>query len=283
VPLTGERRGALITHSDITARKRADAEAVHLRDELALAGRVMTMGVLSASLTHELSQPLAAVLGNAQAAKRFVERECREHLELEAILADVVAAGNRASGIVRHLRNWVKTGRLDLQQLNMNDVVNEVVAVLQGDLLHRSVVVVCTLAPRLPDIRGDRLQMQQVLLNLMVNACDAMRHNDQGERRIHVRTARVDGRVQLSVEDTGTGFPPDHLDSIFEPFVTTKPAGLGLGLALCRAIVQAHEGDLSAINNQEGRGATVCCTIPCVDARSQDVSDSSGGVAVSPR
>lgn len=283
VPLSGARRGAVITHSDITERKRADAEAVHMRDELAVAGRVMTMGMLSASLTHELSQPLTAVLGNAQAAKRFVERECREHLELEAILTDVIAASNRASSILRHLRNWFKTGRLDAQLLSLNGVVTDVLTVLQADLIHRGVSAVCRLAPDLPDVRGDRLQLQQVVLNLVLNACEAMRHNEPSQRRLVIDTTLLDGRVQLCISDVGTGFPPDRLEAVFEPFVTTKETGLGVGLALCRAIVNAHDGELTAINNDDGPGATVCCTLPCVASPSSQAAGSSEGVTVSPR
>src|SRR5262245_58656306 len=244
---------------------------------------MMTLGMLSASLTHELSQPLAAILGNAQAARRLVARELKGHRELDAILTDVVSASHRASSILSHLRSWFKTGRPDALPLNLNDVVTDVISVLQGDLLRRGVSVASRLSPRLPDVLGDRLQLQQVVLNLILNACDAMAQTDPGERQVTVTTASANQRVELRVEDVGVGFPPDRLASLFEPFVTTKPTGLGLGLALCRAIIQAHDGVLTAMNN-EGRGATVCCSLPCGPMRAEEMEPVEGsGIAVIPR
>lgn len=282
VPLTGDRRGAVITHSEITTRKRTEAETVHLRNEIAVAGRMMTMAMLSASLTHELSQPLTAVLGNAQAARRLVARELKGHRELDAILTDVVSASHRASSILSHLRSWFKTGRLDAHRLSLNDVVTDVVTVLQSDLLRRGVSVVSRFAPDLPDVRGDRMQLQQVVLNLILNACEAMSEIEPGERQITITTALAEGRIELSIEDVGTGFPPERLTSLFEPFVSTKPTGLGLGLALCKAILQAHDGEVSARNNDD-RGATVCCVLPCApDPASEEQPDGSQ-VAVIPR
>jgi signal transduction histidine kinase len=282
VPLTGARRGAVITHADITARKIADAETTHLRDELALAGRVMTMGMMSASLTHELSQPLAAVLGNAQAARRLLARETHAHPELESILADVVSASHRASSILAQLRGWFKSGKHDEQILSVNDIVIDVLTLLQGELLRRAVIVSSDLARSDPEIRGDRLQLQQVVLNLVLNACDAMKYETPSGRRAVVRTLVIDHHVQLCVSDVGAGFPPGRLESVFDPFVTTKPTGLGVGLALCRAIVHAHNGELTARNN-EGPGATVCCALPCTGERSPVTSNRVGEVATTSR
>ena len=270
VPLWGEQRGAVITHSDITRRKHEDAETLRLRDELAHAGRVMTMGMLSASLTHELSQPLAAILGNAQAARRLCARNPGDDTaEVDVILGDVVADSRRAGTMLRKLRSWFSNGQHDTQDLAINDVVNDVIGILRGDLLRRGVSVTHHLAPRLPSIQGDRVQLQQVVLNLILNACDAMRENEAGDRHVLVTTSRCDEGVQLSVEDVGTGIAPDQLSSVFEPFVTTKATGLGLGLALCRSIVHAHEGRLTAENNV-GRGVTFRCTLPLSD-RVEDV------------
>jgi signal transduction histidine kinase len=270
VPLWGEQRGAVITHSDITRRKHEDAETLRLRDELAHAGRVMTMGMLSASLTHELSQPLAAILGNAQAARRLCARNTGDDTaEVDVILGDVVADSRRAGTMLRKLRSWFSNGQHEAQDLAINDVVNDVIGILRGDLLRRGVSVTHHLAPRLPSIQGDRVQLQQVVLNLILNACDAMRENEAGDRHVLVTTSRCDEGVQLSVEDVGTGIAPDQLSSVFEPFVTTKATGLGLGLALCRSIVHAHEGRLTAENNVV-RGVTFRCTLPLSD-RMEDV------------
>ena len=249
VPLWGEQRGAVITHTDITARKQQEAETLHVREELAHAGRVMTMGMLSAALTHELSQPLAAILGNAQAARRLCARKGEDNADVDVILADVVSASRRAGGILRRLRNWFSNRRPESQLLGLNDVANDVIEILRVDLIRRGVSVTRRLAPALPSVCGDRVQLQQVVLNLILNACDAMRENPPGDRQVMVRTARCDAGVQLSVEDVGTGIAPDQLGSVFEPFVTTKATGLGLGLALCKSIVHAHEGQLTAENN----------------------------------
>jgi len=265
VPLWGEQRGAVITHTDITRRKHEEAETLRLREELAHAGRVMTMGMLSASLTHELSQPLAAILGNAQAARRLCARNTGEDVaEVDDILGDVVADSRRAGTMLQKLRSWFSNGRHDTQDLALNDVVDDVIGILRGDLLRRGVSVTRHLAPRLPSIRGDRVQLQQVVLNLILNACDAMRENEPGDRHVLVTTAQCDQGVQLLVEDVGTGIAPDQLSSVFEPFMTTKATGLGLGLALCRSIVQAHDGQLTAENNVV-RGVTFRCTLPLTD------------------
>ncbi len=265
VPLWGEQRGAVVTHADITARKRDEAETLRLREELAHAGRVMTMGTLSAALTHELSQPLAAILGNAQAARRLCERKRSEDIaEVEVILADVVSASRRAGNILRRLRGWFSNGRQNMRQLGLNDVANDVIEILRSDLVRRGVSVVRRLGTGLPSIQGDRLQLQQVVLNLIQNACDAMRDNAPGDRCVTVTTALCDSGVRLSVEDIGTGIAPDQLGSVFEPFVTTKATGLGLGLALCKSIVHSHEGELTAENNRM-RGVTFHCTLPSGD------------------
>jgi signal transduction histidine kinase len=270
VPLWGEQRGAVITHSDITTRKHEEAEALQTREELAHSGRVMTMGMLSAALTHELSQPLAAILGNAQAARRLSARQGRsDSSEVDDILADVVAASRRAGDILRRLRSWFSNAGQDTQQLDLNEVVNDVIKILRGDLVRRGVTVTKRLASGLPSVRGDRVQLQQVVLNLILNACDAMRDNAPGDRQVIVTTARCDAGVQLSVEDVGTGIAPDQLSSVFEPFVTTKTSGLGLGLSLCRSIVRAHEGQLSAENNQV-RGVTFRCILPLAESGSEE-------------
>jgi C4-dicarboxylate-specific signal transduction histidine kinase len=262
VPLWGDQRGAVITHTDITRRKQEDAETLRLREELAHAGRVMTMGMLSATLTHEMSQPLAAILANAQTARRLSARnEEGDSEEIDVILGDVVAASRRAGSVLRRLRSWFSNGRHEREQIGLNNVVNEVIEILRGDLIRRGVTLTRHLSPQLPAIAGDRIQLQQVVLNLILNACDAMRDNPPGDRHVLVITARCEEGVSLSVEDIGTGIAPGQLNSVFEPFVTTKTTGLGLGLALCRSIVHAHGGRLTAENNP-GRGVTFHCVLP---------------------
>ena len=276
VPLWGDQRGAVVTHSDITRRKQEEAETLQLREEMTHAGRVMTMGMLSATLTHEMSQPLAAILANAQTARRLcARRQPGDSEEVDVILGDVVSASRRAGSILQRLRGWFSNGRHDSEPLGLNDVANDVIEILRGDLLRRGVTLTRRLSPKLPAIAGDRVQLQQVVLNLILNACDAMRDNPPGDRHVLIMTAPCEEGVRLSVEDVGTGITPDQLNSVFEPFVTTKTTGLGLGLALCRSIVHAHEGRLTAENNP-ARGVTFHCLLPLADGRSQESRPESG-------
>jgi signal transduction histidine kinase len=262
VPLWGDQRGTVITHTDITRRKQEEADTLRLREELAHAGRVMTMGMLSATLTHEMSQPLAAILANAQTARRLCARNQEgDSEEVDVVLRDVVSASRRAGSILQRLRAWFSNGRHESERLGLNDVANDVIEILRGDLIRRGVTLTQHLSPELPAIAGDRVQLQQVVLNLILNACDAMRDNPPGDRHVLVMTGLHDDGVSLSVEDIGTGIAPDQLNSVFEPFVTTKSTGLGLGLALCRSIVLAHQGRLMAENNP-GRGITFHCILP---------------------
>jgi len=280
VPLSGGHRGAVVTHTDITRRKQEEAETLQVREELTHAGRVMTMGMLSATLTHEMSQPLAAILANAQTARRLCARgQAGDSAEVDVILGDVVSASRRAGSILQRLRIWFSNGRHDAEQLGLNDVANDVIEILRGDLLRRGVTLTRRLSPKLPPIAGDRVQLQQVVLNLILNACDAMRDNPPGDRHVLVMTALYEEGVRLSVEDVGTGIAPDQLKSVFEPFMTTKTTGLGLGLALCRSIVHAHEGRLTAENNP-ARGVTFHCILPRADGRSPESGAESRSTSV---
>ena len=271
VPLTGSHRGAVITHHDITERKRNEAVTQQLREELAQAGRVMTMGMLSASLTHELSQPLSAILANGQVARRLCEREGHNSAtEMQEILNDIIASSRRAGGILRQLRRvFVNGGSNHHDPINLNDVVQEVLDLMRGDLIRGGISVVPRLDAALPCVRGDRVQFQQLVLNLILNACEAMRDNVAGDRQVTVTTQACEAGVQLFVEDIGTGIDPTQLGTMFEPFFTTKQEGVGLGLALCRWIVLAYAGQLTAENNA-GRGATFQCLLPYTAAGSAD-------------
>jgi signal transduction histidine kinase len=262
-PLKGSHRGAVITHHDITARKRNEAVTQQLREELAQAGRVMTMGLLSASLTHELSQPLSAILANGQVARRLCERGAHGNgPELQEILDDIIASSRRAGGILRQLRRVFVDGRSSHRDaISLNDVVKEVLDLMRSDLIRGGIAVVPRFAAGLPCVPGDRVQVQQLVLNLMLNACDAMRDNAAGDRQVTITTRASEAGVQLFVEDVGTGIDPAQLGAMFEPFFTTKRDGLGLGLALCRWIVLSHAGQLAARNNT-GRGATFECLLP---------------------
>lgn len=214
------------------------------------------LGELSGSLAHELNQPLAAILSNAQAALRLLAEEPIDLGEVREIVRDIIADDKRASEIIRRLRLLLTKGEINQQPLDMNQVVLDVLKLVRADLQSHGVVVETDLQPDLPRVSGDNVQLQQVLLNLVMNASEAVLTPTSVERRITIRTRRTDdAMVRTSVIDRGCGILPDRIDAVFEPFFTTKPEGLGLGLAVCRTIIQAHEGSLSASNNAD-HGAT---------------------------
>jgi two-component system sensor kinase FixL len=247
---------------DMTARVRAEAEVQQQRVELAHLSRVAMLGELSGSLAHELNQPLTAILSNAQAAQRFIAKDDVDLDEVREILKDIVDEDKRAGEVIRRLRLLLKKGEVNRQPLDMNEVVLEVLKLVRSDLVHHEVSVETDLWDGLPQVSGDRVQLQQVLLNLVMNACDAVGGNTRdGDRSITVRTRRLaDGSVRTTVTDRGSGIAPDRLERVFDPFFTTKAEGMGLGLAVCRTIVAAHGGNLSAENNH-GRGASFNMTL----------------------
>jgi C4-dicarboxylate-specific signal transduction histidine kinase len=247
---------------DITARRLAEQEVQERRAELTHLSRVAMLGELSGSLAHELNQPLTAILSNAQAAQRFLARPQLDRAELEEILSDIVDADQHAGEVIRSLRLLLRKGEAQRQQLDANEVVQEVLNLVRSDLLNHQIAAETELAPDLPSVRGDRVQLQQVLLNLVMNACDAMAGSNGAGRRLCVSTNWIeDEGVRVSVRDHGRGIPTELLERVFEPFFTTKPQGLGLGLAVCRSILLAHDGELSAGNHPSG-GAVFHFTLP---------------------
>ncbi|HSE65450.1 MAG TPA: ATP-binding protein, partial [Gemmatimonadales bacterium] len=205
---------------------------------------------------HEVSQPLAAILANAQAALRLLAREPNPPAEIGEILKDIVHDDQRAGQVIHRLRALLKKGELDPRPCDLNEVVNEVLQLMHSDLMQRSVNIRTRLEPSLPLVLADRVQLQQVLLNLIVNACDAMNYEPRDERQLEIVTAEVgQDSVKVSVMDQGIGIPDEKLEKVFSPFFTSKETGLGLGLAICRSIVTAHGGRLWAVNNTV-RGAT---------------------------
>jgi len=253
-------QGAVVTFVDITERKRAELEAQELRGNLTHLTRVNTLSALSGSLAHELNQPLGIILSNAQAAQELLLQQPPDVAEVQAILTDIVAADRRAGEVIDRLRALLKRGQVSLQPLALNHVLEEVLHLTQADLIGRGVTVVCELAPDLPPIAGDRVQLQQVALNLILNAADAMATHAPEARRLHLQTQLHQGRVRTSVRDEGGGLPAD-VERLFEPFYTTKPQGLGLGLAICRSILAGHHGRLWAEPHPE-RGAIFHFELP---------------------
>jgi C4-dicarboxylate-specific signal transduction histidine kinase len=227
--------------------------------------RVAVLGELTGALAHELNQPLTAILSNAQAAQRFLAQQPVCLSEVHEILKDIVDEDKRAGEVIRRLRALLTKGETQLQPLDLNEVVSEVLELARADCASRDVTLQPEFAPSLPAVRGDRIQLQQVLLNLIVNACDAMKDCDPCDRRITIATAvHHDGAVQVSVIDSGHGIPENQLNRLFDPFYTTKSQGLGLGLTICRSIIAAHGGKLWAMNNCGG-GAQLCVSLPVHD------------------
>jgi two-component system, LuxR family, sensor kinase FixL len=253
-------RGASL---DITERKQAEEQAARQRNEMAHLSRVTMLGELSGSIAHELSLPLSAILSNAQAGQRILVNGNATLAELREILNEIVSEDKRASEVIRRLRLWLRKGESQQHSLRINKVVQDVLKLIRSDLVNQNVAVGTELAGNLPTVTGDPVQLQQVLLNLVVNACDAMTDCVTPERRLLIRTAVENGSsaVIVSVTDRGGSIPEDKMEQIFEPFFTTKPKGMGLGLSVCRTIIAAHRGKLWATNNAD-RGATFHVSLP---------------------
>ncbi len=247
--------------AEIDDRLRTEQALRALERQLAHLGRVAVLGELSAALAHEVNQPLTAILANARAAERLLARGPSSLPEVHAILADIISDDLRAGSVIRRVRALIQKGEVDAQLVVPNEVINEVLGLAHSDLILREVHVNTELAESLPLVSADRVQLQQVLLNLIVNACDAMSQLPSEERVLTIKTAESDGEVHVAISDRGLGIPDDTIDSVFEPFVTTKENGLGLGLAICRSIVRAHHGRLWVVRNAE-RGVTFHLTLP---------------------
>src|ERR1700681_3079615 len=254
---------------DITDRKRAEAEACEndrrfreMEMELAHANRVATMGQLTASIAHEVNQPIAATVTNAQAALRWL-RAGSSHLEQEQqSLSSIVDDGTRAGEVIDRIRALIKKAPPRKDRLDVNGMILEIIEITRGEAVKYGISVLTELADHLPVVEVDRVQLQQVLLNLIVNALEAMGAANGGPRELLISTGKVEsGGVLVAVQDSGPGLETAMLERVFESFYTTKPTGLGMGLSICRSIIEAHGGRLWASRNQL-RGATFQFTLP---------------------
>lgn len=249
--------------SDGTERRQAEIKTQLLHEKLDLFSQIATFSELTAWLAHELNQPLAAILGNAQAALRLMERGSPDPGEFRAIFNDIVADNRRAVEMICSLRSELKRGVTENKTLLLNDLIKEIMPVVRNDSLVKNVSISLDLGVSLPAITGDRIQLQQVAFNLMVNALEAMKASERPGKLI-LRTRYADGEVVLDVVDSGSGIPNERLNSIFDPLVTTKADALGMGLPLSRSIVIRHNGRLWAENNIDG-GATFHVALPAED------------------
>jgi signal transduction histidine kinase len=263
VPLRRPEGGAVITHTDVTLQKRAELEAQRSRDELAHAGRVWVMGELTASLSHQLNQPLTGIVGNALAGRRFLDTTPPNLGEVRDILSDIAADAQRASDVTRAIRDMLGKDSSTDELLDLNDVVRDTTMLVRREAASRHVSFDLQLAPSLPLVRGKRVQLRQVVLNLAMNALDAIAGSrGAGSKTVVVRTECGEtGAVGVSVVDTGCGLPIGAEEQVFEPLFTTKPSGMGMGLPIARAIVEAHGGTLVASSDAAG-GSTFLFTIP---------------------
>jgi len=264
-----KRRRVGILFNDITERKRAEADARdserryrEAQTELAHVTRVTTLGELTASIAHEVNQPLAGVVANAEAGLRWLDREI-PHLDgarrsLEMIIGD----GNRATEVIRRVRALAKKTDIEKMPLEVNELLSEVIVLVRGELMSQQVSVRTEFASALPDILGDRVQLQQVIINLVVNGIEAMQSVTDRQRELVIRSGQDEAsQVFVSVTDCGVGISAENADRLFNPFFTTKPGGMGMGLSICRSIIDAHGGRLWATANVS-RGATVQFVLP---------------------
>ena len=235
---------------DLTDRKRAERAYTEVQMELAHANRVAAMGQLSASIAHEISQPLGAVLSYANAASHWLAAQPPAVEEVRGALDFIVKSGVQASEVVDRIRALVKKAPPRTDKLEINEAVLEVIGLTRNEMAKNGISVRTQLAESLPAIQGDRVQLQQVILNLLINAMEAMSARSEGPRDLLISTAKTDSEgVLVSVRDSGPGLAPESVERLFEPFYTTKPGGLGMGLSICRSIIESHHGRLWATAN----------------------------------
>lgn len=254
------------------ALKASQDVAQRQRDELARFNRVNTVGELAASIAHEVNQPLSAIVSNAQAATRLLGQLPPDVEEVNAALRDIANDGNRAASILNRVRSLARKEQPTLSSLDLNEVVRDVLRLVAPDADTRQIGIHDELDDALPPITGDRIALQQVIMNLLINAAQAMQETKPESRRIVIRTTHEAGTVHLSVEDSGIGLNEEQLRQIFETFYTTRPGGIGMGLSISQSIVESHGGAIWATQNADG-GATFHVSLPVASAERHDSND----------
>jgi PAS domain S-box-containing protein len=252
--------GALI---DITESRKSQAALDAAQTALAHASRVATLGEISASIAHEVNQPLAAIVANGQACMRFLRRETPDLNSLRGAIEWIVRDGNRAGEVIRRVRGLLKKANIQKDLLDVNDIVSDVAALLQRELAAQHVTLRLELATGMPRIVGDRVQLQQVIINLVVNGVDAMQAVTDRSHALLIRSSEDEAhQIVIAVKDSGVGIPAETVDRLFDAFFSTKPSGLGIGLSICRSIIGDHGGRLWATNNTGEPGATFQFALP---------------------
>src|SRR6266576_266825 len=247
---------------DLSAQKQSDLQLQVQREELARLSRIALMGEMTASLGHELNQPLTAIANNASAGRRFLDRGQIEPATLKQLLEDIAAASHRAGEEINVIRGMARKGTSNRSRLNLNAVIGDTLRLVRSDILIQETTVVTEFDSRLPDVEADPVQIQQVLLNLIMNALDAVEALPPAQRRIIISTHRKEGNsAEVSVRDFGAGLPNDRAEKVFDHFFSTKAEGMGMGLTIARSIVEAHAGTLGA-EDVEGGGARFFFRLP---------------------
>jgi PAS domain S-box-containing protein len=255
------------TSIDVTERKRADEERERLRQvqaDLAHLNRVTTMGELTASLAHEIRQPISAAVTNAKTCLRWLVRDAPDLAEASEAASRIVKDATRAADIISRISLLFKKGALQRELVDVNELIREMIVLLRSEANRYSISIRIELAEDLPMVMADRVQLQQVFMNLMLNGIDAMK-GMTGEGELTIKSGADDGQVLVSVSDTGVGLPPEQAEQIFKAFFTTKDQGTGMGLPISRSIIESHGGHLWAIG-ASGRGATFQFTLPATAA-----------------
>ena len=255
--------GVAIFQRYVTERKRAEDALRTAQDELARVSRVMTMGILAASIAHEVNQPLTAVITNSNACMRWLSGATPNLVEAQDALVRIVRDGQRASQVIARIRALFKETPIYKESIDINQAIQQVITLAVGELNKHNVILHTQLASDVSPALGDRVQLQQVVLNLVMNAIEAMKTVEDRPRELGISTQQEDlDHVRVSVRDTGIGFGSEGPERIFEPFYTTKPQGMGMGLSISRTIIDAHGGRLWATDNSNGPGATFHLTLP---------------------
>jgi C4-dicarboxylate-specific signal transduction histidine kinase len=248
---------------NVVGRQRAENRVEQLRKEMAHSARSAVLGEFSAALAHDLNQPLAASLSNAQAALRFIESGTVDLGEIQAILHDIVRDCKRAGGVIHHLRVMLSHAPVDREICNLNELVREVAEFVNGEITGREIELCLALAPELAPVQAASVELQQVLVNLLINAAQAMKDTSGELRQIRIESHYGKGMTTVRVRDHGCGISPEQLNSIFNSFYTTKQSGLGMGLSICRRIIEAHGGRIMAENHPDG-GAVFSFSLPAL-------------------
>jgi len=257
-------QGILVLASvvDITARKIAEEQERKTRDEINRLSRISLLGEMTASIAHELNQPLSGIMSNASAGQRFIDRGNVDLINIREILVDIAADSRRAHEVIAHVRNTIKKGAQMRERINMNEIITRVSHMVQPDIAAHSCELELSLEKNLPTVEGDPIQIQQVLINLVTNACDAMRTTPAGQRKVNIATElNGDETIRVNVRDYGAGITDDVRERLFDQFFTTKEEGLGMGLFIVRSIIESHGGKID-VQAKDGGGTCFCFTLP---------------------